>query len=64
MTEFFTKFPDHKNATFEETDAAQDEDQWEYGHCSHEKVLFHMLSEVCYASLQALPANDPQGVMA
>ena len=24
--EFFNKFPDHKNATFEETDAAQDED--------------------------------------
>ena len=26
---FFYKFPDHKNATFEETDADQKEDQWE-----------------------------------
>ena len=30
MSDFFNKFPDHKNATVEETDAAQDEDQTEY----------------------------------
>ena len=37
MSEFFNKFPDHKNATFEETDAALRGGSLGVRHCSKER---------------------------
>ena len=53
MSEFFNTSPDHKNVTFEETDAAQDGDQWEYDIAPKKGPVPRAVRGV-YASLQVL----------
>ena len=53
VSEFFNKLPDHKNVTFEETYAAQDEDPWEYDIAPRKGTVPHAVRGVC-ASLQEL----------